>query len=41
MRYSAAEEGEITAERAAAVPEDIDRERVVFRQVRAPASCAW
>ncbi|KAL4447393.1 hypothetical protein ABPG75_004612 [Micractinium tetrahymenae] len=32
MRYSSVEEGELTAERVAAVPEDIDRGRVRFMQ---------
>ncbi|EFN59874.1 hypothetical protein CHLNCDRAFT_18766 [Chlorella variabilis] len=34
MRYTAAEEGELTAERVAAVPEDVDRSRVRFQQAR-------
>lgn len=34
MRYSSAEEGELTAERVAAVPEDVDRARVRFMQAR-------
>ncbi|KAL4427428.1 hypothetical protein ABPG77_000717 [Micractinium sp. CCAP 211/92] len=32
MRYSSVEEGELTAERVAAVPEDVDRGRVRFAQ---------
>ncbi len=34
MRYSSVEEGELTAERVAAVPEDVDRGRVRFAQAR-------
>lgn len=38
MRYTAVEEADITVERSAVVPEDIDRSRVRFLQV----SClAW
>ena len=32
MRYAAVQEGELTAERVAAVPEDVERERCVFMQ---------
>lgn len=32
MRYTSVEEGELTAERVAVVPEDIDRRRVRFQQ---------
>ena len=34
MRYMAVEEGDITVERSAVVPEEIDRSRVRFQQVR-------
>jgi hypothetical protein len=34
MRYSTAEEADITAERVAVVPEEVDRQRVRFQQVR-------
>lgn len=34
MRYSSVEEADITAERTAAVPEGIERERVTFMQAR-------
>lgn len=33
MRYTAVEEGELTVERTAVVPEDVDRGRVRFMQV--------
>lgn len=32
MRYTAVEEGEVTAQRSAVVPEDMDRTRVRFMQ---------
>lgn len=34
MRYSTVEEADITAERVAVVPEEVDRQRVRFQQVR-------
>lgn len=33
MRYRSVEEGDITVERTAVVPEDVDRDRVTFMQV--------
>lgn len=36
MRYTAVEEGDITVERSAVVPEDIDRSRVRFQQASRP-----
>ncbi len=45
MRYTAVEEGDITVERSAVVPEDIDRSRVRFQQASLCVLCrpvrAW
>lgn len=44
MRYSSVEEGDLTAERVASVPEDIDRGRVRFMQARPGCwgrACVW